>query len=30
MEFSDELPCGGYQNEDKRIEQEIKDIVEGK
>lgn len=30
MDFEDELPCGGYQNEDKKIEQEIKLVAEGK
>lgn len=30
MEFGDELPCGGYQNEDQKIEAEMKQIVEGK
>ena len=26
MDFGDELPCGGYQDEDKKIEKEIKEI----
>ncbi len=30
MDFEDELPCGGYQNEDKQIEKEIRLVAEGK
>jgi hypothetical protein len=30
MDFDDELPCGGYHNEDKKIEEEIKQAAEGK
>jgi len=29
MDYEDELPCGGYANEDATIEQEIKDISLG-
>jgi hypothetical protein len=30
MHFDDELPCGGYQNEDQKIKEEILAIAEGK
>lgn len=30
MEYQDELPCGGFANEDTHIEEEMKQISEGK
>ena len=30
MDFDYELPCGGYENEDAKIKQELKNISEGK
>lgn len=30
MEFGDELPCGGYEDEDKKLKANLKEISEGK
>jgi hypothetical protein len=30
MDYGDELPCGGYEDEDVKIKRELKEISEGK